>query len=104
MQENCGPDNDEYQKSHITPQNGYGQRPDRSHSALPIATLREAYAPFSRMSIWQGRKHLAQNLLSRSDAHIAVRQKVPFQIQNGLIRYVQVRNVLLFQFVVLNAI
>ena len=101
MQDNCGKDNDAYQTSHITPQD---RRPDRSNSALPIATLRDAYAPFSRISIWQGRKHLAQNLLSRSDAHIAVRQKVPFQIQNGLIRYVQVRNVLLFQFVVLNAI
>jgi hypothetical protein len=39
MSENCGKDNEAYQKSHITPQD---RRPDRSNSALPIATLRDA--------------------------------------------------------------
>jgi hypothetical protein len=39
MQDNCGKDNDAYQTSHITPQD---RRPDRSNSALPIATLRDA--------------------------------------------------------------
>jgi hypothetical protein len=39
MKENCGKDNDDYQKSNITPQD---RRPDRSTSALPIATLRHA--------------------------------------------------------------
>lgn len=38
MKDNCGTDNEKYQKSHITPQD---QKPDRSTSALPIATLRD---------------------------------------------------------------
>merc|ERR1712118_150588 len=39
MSQNCSLDNEQYQKSHITPQD---RRPDRNTSALPIATLREA--------------------------------------------------------------
>lgn len=42
MKENCGPDNEEYKSSQITPQD---RRPDRRSGAIAIATIRDE--PFS---------------------------------------------------------
>jgi hypothetical protein len=48
MKENCSPENAEYQKSMITPQD---RRPDRRTGAIAIATLRDDPISFKR---WEG--------------------------------------------------
>jgi len=56
MKENCAADNDAYQKSNITPQD---RRPDRSASAINIATIRDDPISFKRWAGCEG-THVGQ--------------------------------------------
>lgn len=56
MKENCGPDNAEYQRSHITPQD---RRIDRRSGALPIETIQDDPISFHRWAGCEG-THVGQ--------------------------------------------